>query len=204
MAFIPVPNAIKVSVEFLIGGQTVVITLSIGKTSAISPTDLVNANAAVFDFMSIDLMPLLSNQLSATKATAYDLTSSTAPANVRDYVPDIVGGVVDASIANNVAVVSSFRTANRGRSGRGRVYVPGIPNSVKASPVSVTTTFANNIGTAFINLSSRLAGVNLSHVVISRFLNNAPRNPGITQPITAIVMNTDMDSQRRRLAGRGI
>lgn len=204
MAFIPVPNAIKLTVTFTLGGQLVNLTLGLEKASAVTPSDLTAACNGGIDWASTELLPHLSNQIALTGAEAYDLSSSSAPTVKLSTASPIVGVVNAISTPANAAGVISFRTGGRGRSSRGRIYVPGFPQTAVQQGVFLDAGTVGALLDAGNKINTYFTGVPLNHVVISRYTNNAPRITGVTEPVTGIVVDNRIDSQRRRLAGRGI
>lgn len=203
MAFIPIPEAIKASIEFTIGGQVVVITLGWKKGAPIIPDDLDALNAALDDWVSTHLFNVYSDDMSAIKAVSTDLTSESAPSRDRVFSPSIPGAQTGANVPQNVAAVISFITGQRGRSYRGRNYIPGIPVDAQPTTGVMTSTFANGILTAYAGLADVESATGLTHAVLSRFHNKAPRTTGVATPVTGYVVNFNLDSQRRRLPGRG-
>jgi len=104
----------------------------------------------------------------------------------------------------NCAHCVSFRTANRGRSGRGRNYVMGLSDS-EAAASAIQTTRLNldvNAYAALVGAGTFVAG--LQFCVVSRYSGGAPRSVALIQPITSVLsVDATIDSQRRRLPGRG-
>lgn len=203
MAFIPVPNTMKLVFEWLIAGQIVAVTISVEKASAVTPTDLQNAALTLEDWWTATGRPFQTAQSSLVRTTATDLTSSTGSVYDNPITPT-AGTAAGTAAPNNVALVSSFKTANRGRSYRGRAYWPCIPTSQLVNPVTVQTAYAADLATAVGTLLTDLETQGYTPVIVSRQENNVVRTTGVTTPITAIEVETNLDSQRRRLAGRGI
>ena len=115
------------------------------------------------------------------------------------------GGVDGESMSNNVNPCISFRTATAGRSFRGRNYIPGISVS-DVDGNMIDTAWALALQAAYLGLTS--AGAfdpePFNWVVASFFLNGAPRGSAVGTIITnAIFTDLVVDSQRRRLPGRG-
>lgn len=204
MAFIPVPNAVKVVITFSLAGQLVNLTLGLEKASAVSVSDLETAATGTQDWAVNELLPWLSSQLTLTGMEAYDLSSASAPVVAYSLATPHAGSAASPSLPNNAAAVISFRTDQRGRSARGRMYVPGIPQNVQASATTLGTAFVAALTQAGADINSYLTSVPFTHVVISRYTNNAPRAVGTTEAVTSVVMDNKIDSQRRRLSGRGI
>ena len=108
------------------------------------------------------------------------------------------------SAPNNVAATVSLRTAQRGRSGHGRNFVPGIPNSV-ITLNALDADFINNLLAAYFELvgaGSFVAGWQL--VVLSRQTGGLLRANGIGIPVTNVEMVTNtVRSMRSREVGHG-
>lgn len=200
MAFIPTVNAIKIVIIGTLAGQQVVIDITIGTPAAVSLADLDDAADAIEDWLTTELMPDLTASYVINEIKAYDLSSSIAP--VVSHFVSIAGSQAIPGVANNTALVASFRTDNRGRSGRGRNYVAGMINNV-GDTVSTTLTRAGLIATDYANLNSYLTPLGMEHIVISQYTGGSPRVSGLKQPVTEYIVNIDYDSQRKRLAGRG-
>lgn len=116
------------------------------------------------------------------------------------------GGVGGGVAPNNVSFAVSFRTAVGGRGGRGRNYVPGIPNQALSGNI-ITSDFITN----YINAYSALlpAGATVpdpwAWVIVHRFENGVPLAAGLPIVVEAVVATDNVvDSQRRRLPGRGV
>jgi hypothetical protein len=109
----------------------------------------------------------------------------------------------------NVSLAVSFRTAGRGRSSRGRNYFVGFVDDQVTGNV-VNNSDAVDIRNAYAALIAAAATANVSWVVVSRFSGvdadgkPIPRAAGVTSLINAVsLVDNDVDSQRRRLNGRG-
>lgn len=198
MAFIPTVGAIELIVHFTIGGLPCSITLTLG-TGGTPPTstELEDAALVVNGWATGTLGDFLSDDLAFTGVTAYDLTSSTSPIFTVTNGPPIPGAVPDPPISGNTSIVASMRTANRGRSSRGRNYVTGVPNSAKLDPFHVLTTFATDMLGAYIAGLVAFATGGFTWSVNSKYTNNAARTTGLMQPIEAFVVDNEIDSKDR-------
>lgn len=117
--------------------------------------------------------------------------------------PPTVGRRTGASEAGNVSLTMSERTGLAGRAHRGRIYIPAVgevdvPSSDIASSALVTL-----LGTAIANL---IFGFTTSEGVLGIFhrpqLLPHPLDNKIDN-VTSYVIEDIIDSQRRRLPGRG-
>jgi hypothetical protein len=125
---------------------------------------------------------------------------------------DGVNGEVSGDILpNNSSVCVSFRTGFSGRSRRGRNYVPGIPIGARDGVNTITQAYATAVTEAYTALIDSEVVSNAIWVIASRFSGvdpdtkrPIPRTEGVTTGVSAVVV-TDLilDSQRRRLPGRG-
>lgn len=110
----------------------------------------------------------------------------------------------------NVTMSVSFRTALRGRSFRGRNYVAGLTEDQVAGNIFISTLSAS-WKAAYEAIAAAIASTGWTWVVVSRFSGvdavtkePIPRAAGVTTPVLSVIVVDDfVDSQRRRLAGRG-
>lgn len=103
----------------------------------------------------------------------------------------------------NVARVVSLRTAKRGRSYRGRVYLSGTPDTVIETMNTIDATHAANLVSGFNALATLLDGHGFDVVVASKQHNGVETNPAEVNEVIAFAVDVLVDSQRRRLTGRG-
>lgn len=204
MAFIPTPFVIKVALRMtLAGSQQGINTLWFkNDTDAAWTAGERSAFASLLQtWWTNNIAPLVSASVRLEGIDLVNQDTANAPATQIS----IAGGVTGAAgvaFALNTALVASWRTDLRGRSFRGRFYTPGIPTAVRFDDGTITTAFAGQLATAFgILISPGLTGGVLS--VVSHFANNAARGQGLVTPVTAVIVETLLDSMRRRLIGRG-
>jgi len=201
LAFIPTINCIKIVIIGDLLGQQVVIDITIGTPTAPSISDLDDAADAIEDWLTTELLPELTTSLLVEEIKAYDMTSSISP--VVSHFVSLAGSVAAPAVPNNVALVASFRTDNRGRSGRGRNYLAGLQNTI-GDTLKTSVGKAAAIAVAYANLNSFLAPLGFEHIVVSNFTGGAARAAGLKQDVVEYIVNVDYDSQRRRQAGRGL
>jgi hypothetical protein len=133
-----------------------------------------------------------------------DLSSKTAPtATVTTGLP-AQASVAQNSLPNNSAACISFRSAGRGRSSRGRNYIPAIS---EASVIgnSISAALQANLVAGYEDLMDAATYTDdWTWIVYSRFENGLPRAEALIAPVDAVVFTDNIiDSQRRRLPGRG-
>lgn len=211
MPFVPVPNTALIEVVYEWDDQIVENTLYYKNTSTPGLTELAALTDAIRAYIVDQLLPALTSaiQLVRVVGTLLDVVDGLQVFSTTDLP---IAGAGGSGVPNNVALCVSFKTANRGRSARGRNFIPGLPVA------GVTNnTVGSTLRTAFETAYTGLIGIGgddgWSMVVVSRFSGftivdgkkvPTPRTEGITYDITnTTIIDPTVDSQRRRLPGRG-
>jgi len=205
MAFIPIPDTVLCQLVGRIDGQQTINDLYFTNTTpGVTLAEVTDLAEAVSSWYVSSMLTLLSSAFSLERIHARDLTSQ-ASFSVDVNSGPAPGSSGGAFVPNNVAPCISFRTAFAGRSGRGRNYIPGVPQPV----VDGNTLTPGFIADATAAYGSLLPGEGLVPagwvwVVASRYTLGAPRPAGITYPVQSVIFTDNIvDSQRRRLPGRG-
>ena len=202
MAFIPATNCVRVVVEGLLDGQELanVYHVDVGATVT---TVIMNAIIDEFEtWLTDELLPNVSEDYEVTAITARDLTTITGALIERPQDPFLAGGQAAGALPNNVALCTTWFTSLAGRSYRGRTYVAGLDETnVTLSRILSGTAAA--FATVMVELVNMIAAIGYDLVVASFYTALAPRVSAVLTPIIAAGVNTVMDSQRRRLPGRG-
>lgn len=145
-----------------------------------------------------------SNQITCIGVECRDISVQDSFVVAVAAIPPIQGGGNTPVLPANVTLAVSLRTPFAGRSFRGRTYWIGLPEgSVTGDFVNASS--AQNILTAVRALIDVVPQpLNAQLVVVSRFANGQPRAVGVATPVTsAILVDTRVDTQRRRLVGVG-
>jgi len=204
MAFIPVPSVAKAALVYTFTGQQVVNTLYFRQDSAWGTDDLTLLAESLVDWHLSHLKAVLSANIGLTAVECTDLSSENGAVITEVVNPIEYGSLSGASAPANVAAVVTFRTALRGRSFRGRNYVGGLAMSQLGNAVDLDGAAVTAILAAYSLLSEVETATSATHVVVSRYHAGAARSEGIGTTVSAYTMDAHVDSQRRRLAGRGI
>lgn len=203
MSFIPIPKAVRVSFEFLFAGQTVVFTITIGKNTDWTAGQMDTLADDMFNWYTDNLKGALNDSIVLKNINVLDQASDTGPSVNSPITSGGAGTKTGVALPNNCAMCVSFGSALRGRSFRGRAYVAGIDNDDRDDEVTFTTAIATAIAGAFGVINSYMTVSGAYHAIPSRFHANAPRTTGVITPVSTVRVDTAIDSQRRRLAGRG-
>lgn len=204
MAFISAINTVKVVLEQLFGTSELANIVYFLKSGGWSEAEMTALLDDVETWWITYMQPYLGNALSLTGLTATDMSSATGPVVTKAVSPAEVGAGTSDPQAANVTAVITFRTAGRGRSSRGRNYIPGLTQDVMDSVTDVLAGWCGYMIDAYEAFSDVEVANTCTHVVASFYHEKAPRATALLQPVTGYTMDTAVDSQRRRLRGRGI
>lgn len=203
MAFIPVAHTIEAVLQWLMGGQQMVNTMWFEKGSAWTEEQMADFVDDLIAWAVANLLPILSDSITLVGAKASDKSVEGGGTAEKAVTGSNTGSITGPTAPNNACGVVTFRTALTGRSYRGRNYISGISGSDLASSVALDSSIVADLLDAYDALSGVETANSCEHVVVSFFHAGSPRAAGVTTPITEYTMDTYVDSQRRRLAGRG-
>lgn len=212
MPFVPVPNTIQVNIVFEMDSQEVENTIYYEKSTGVDLTDISAFTEELNAYIVAELLPFLGNTIKLIRLVSILLDAADSLLYISTTGLPATGGAAGAAAPNNVALCMSLRTANRGRSFRGRNFIAGIPKDL----ITENTVGSGSVA-AYTDYYEGLIGLGgddgWAQVVVSRFSGYTivdgkkkptPRVTGITTPVTAAyVVDPTVDSQRRRLPGRG-
>jgi hypothetical protein len=203
MAFIPAENTAKMELVFTDQGETVENVFHVLLDHQPDKDDLTLIAIAMRDWWDVELQGLVTGSVSLVRILGRDLTVEDGQAIEFTAGLPLVGGGA-GPLPNNVTVVVKWSTGFAGRSFRGRTYHVGLPgNQLDTNTNSITAAHGIALDTAYELLIDAMQSSGWSLVVASFFHDGAPRAAAVLTPIEAAFINLDIDSQRRRLKGRG-
>lgn len=198
------PLAIQVEMRYTQDGQAVENTLYFLAPVAPGVDDLNELGASLFTWYTAAIRPLQGNTVNLNEIYLRSLAGAVA-AEYTTVVPQPSPGTrIGTPLPNNVTLAVSFRTGTTGRSARGRNYILGLVESdVDFNEVGGPVT--EDWQDAYNELTTAGGAVpGYTWIVYSRRTAGAPRPTGVAFTIvTATIVNNIVDSQRRRLPGRG-
>lgn len=203
MPYVPVPNVAQLEFTYVWQAQRCQNVLHYFNEVNWTPELLLGlANAAVVEW-NTNVKPRCVGALALVEVKATDLESQTGPVAFANTGLPITGTLSGVSVPNNVTVAITKRTASRGRSFRGRIFHPGLAQTDITSNTIVGGALTAILA-AWTPLMTISDGVNpCEMVVVSRFQNGAPLGTGESTVVTGLTSDGVVDSQRRRLPGRG-
>ena len=205
MDYIPVPNTVQLELIQSWQGQVVENVLHYVKASPWNSDQMTELAEEAKEQFNATILTQLTSTLQLTMIRVTDLSSQTG--SVVNYGTGLpaAGPQGSPSLPNNVAVVFTKRTELRGRSFRGRIYQPGLVEGAVVAN-SVTNPTLQNLRNGWDGmrlLTLTIAVDEALMVVVSRYADKAPRVTGVATLVSAITTDGVIDSQRRRLPGRG-
>lgn len=203
MPFIPVPGVVQLESVYSMAGQTVENVFHYQTPGPIAAEEMMELALKWIDQWNTYMKPYIPTEVSLTAVKVTDLDTATSPAITASAGLPLAGTQNGVLLPNSVSLCITKRTALRGRSQRGRIYWPGLgETNVTNNVVSAALVSAIIAGLENMKVVPTLTGNN-EMVVVSRFTANAPRASGIFTPVTNFTSDGVVDSQRRRLPGRG-
>ena len=204
LPFIPFLDCAEVVIRGVNSATAAYVTFGAKYVSAPALSDLDALGAIVQAWIQSDLLPNVCNTYAAHDVLVTGLTSATDPSSSTAVTPPEDGQVVSTAVSNQDALVMTMNTALRGRSYRGRVYIPALPASARVNGTLWTTAVIAVWNAAWGTLQSNMLTGGWTLSVLSRQNNNVRRTTGVATPVTTILGRQPIGTQRRRIIGRGI
>jgi len=202
MPFVPTPNVAQVQMRYTYQGQQVMNTLYFDFGAGFDTTQMQALASFLVGSYASETAPESPASLILREVQVTDWTTETSPSITYNTGLPLIGGTGQPAAPSNVSLTVSFRTEGRGRSSRGRNYLLGIQEAEVDNNV-VGSAFSNR-WTSFLNTLIDPGPPECIWVVVSTIEDGLPRAAGLVQPVSTFVfVDMTVDSQRRRLPGRG-
>ena len=201
--FIPAPNTARVRMVYLLDGQTVMNVFYFLASAPMVYSDLTNLASEVLSAWQAQLKPQQPEELTLSYIEATSLDAADAFQYVLPVNEAGTNGT-SAVLPNNVTLSISFKTGVTGRSNRGRMYwlqlAEGQVVKSTVSPIFLAT-LMTKIEDFFDAIET---GTSTFHSIVSYCNDGTWRTTASVLPVESYVtVDTNIDSQRRRLPGRG-
>jgi len=198
MAFVPGIDQFSVRWDFTLNGDGASIGMYVLDDDPLTPGRIDTLATLSDDWMTLDVLPSLSNEALYNGVTVYDLNTVTSPVRSIQKSPAVAGGVATPCAPNNAAVVVTFKTAGRGRSSRGRIYFVGLGEAnIQQNQWDALTAAA--VADWIVDFQTRALAANFTHIVSSSILEGSERTERLAQTVTEVVGKTKVGTQRRRI-----
>lgn len=204
LPFIPFLDCAEVVVQGVNSATAAYLTMGFKFGGSIGSGDLDALLAIIEDWYHASVQPNITAEAAFNSAKATDLTTATGPISNLTFTGPNDGSASGAGVSNQDAMCVTFNTAKRGRSYRGRNYVPALPVGARVNGTLWTGTVAGVWTATYDDLKIRTLAGGWTHVVLSRQEGSIRRTVGVATPVTSYRANTPIATQRRRIIGRGI
>ena len=207
MAYQPVAATALVELVYQVGTTIQENTLYFRHAATSwTPVELTTLGNEMAAWWEASIAPLASIDVSLVRVDVTDLSEQFGSKVVIPLDPAVPGEASTDRLPSNVSMAVTFTTGKRGRAFRGRNFVVGLvegqvnDDQVNGSAVSLYLAAYNAL---LVGGSSQ--PTDATWVVVSRVVNQVVQMPtALTNPVLAAVVADDIvDSQRRRLPGRG-
>lgn len=204
MPFVPAPNVAMVEFRCSRNGQNVENRIMVNMLAEPTAADMSDLSVAAWNWWELDHADMLPGDVGLREVVVTSQHTVDGPQVT--YAPDTTttGNVGGFALPNEVSYCISLRSANRGRSARGRWYMLGLADGQLADTNNVTSAYAT---AAAASLQALVTAINASWqaVIVSYRSAGVPRPGGpVYFPIVnAVTVDTVLDSMRKRKPGVG-
>lgn len=204
MAPVYTPNTVRACMLYSLNGEQAcnIFHFDLGE----EPTTALLTQVAemLFDWYSAEVRPL---QHAGTILGAIEVRDISGPDEdgiVYTFGLPLAGTSGASSLPNNATVAIKNATGLTGRSRRGRNYFIGLGTTqLQTGSQLLTSTFQIALQDAWQALVDAAVTAGFEWVVNSTISGGVPRVTGVNTPVTSVQVEGTVDSQRRRLPGRG-
>lgn len=205
MAFVPAPNIVQCEIRALLDGQHVENRFYVNCLHEPTTADLNTIANALSGVVSTDWVPLLPLSWIGNEFFLRSLHTENSP---QLTVPLPAGSFTGThgipQLPNNCTLCVSLRSSFAGRSARGRMYWQALCED-QVTLNQVLPTPAADITNAVRAIDVAMTANSFDFTIVSFINNGAPRvgGPVYFSINSVLIVDTVIDSQRRRLPGRG-
>lgn len=203
MAFVSFPTACQLEARFIYDGQHVENVHHFDTATTLWTAESMNDLAERYRLLwDGSFKPYAPPTLSLESIVVRSLSTSSSPAVEYTTSLPIAGTNAGPQLPNNVTYAVKWTTGLSGRSYRGRTYHIGL-NESQVIGNNLDGTYRIAMVAAYSQFPAWFAAEDAIFVIASRVSDGAERSPGITTPVVGCTIDPVIDSQRRRLPGRG-
>jgi hypothetical protein len=204
--FIPAPNCAQVALYYSSNGVTCVNVFNVSKGSTYSAADLVALRGVVDSWDNVTWKGSRATACSLFRIKCKALDTNSSPVDDYYLVTPRAGTIASGLMSGNVTLAFKLATARAGRSYRGRWYLVGITAANLGVTANQYNVASANAIVGWLNLlRTNLLAAGHTLGVLSYATDKAWRATAHFEPATNfVIVDYNIDSQRRRLTGRGI
>jgi len=203
MPFVPSPQISQIDIRYVLLGQKVQNTIYARTPAAVGDSIAEDFAALIDAAFTTSVKGIVPTAMALTEVNVIDLSEVDSWARTVPITPPNQGTASGPALPSSNTLALSFRTNARGRSARGRNFLIGLTegsvvgNTVEQFWIDGWVGFYQQIYDGLLTLTCE-------HVVLSRISDGVERPSGVSYAVTDyVVTDSVVDSQRRRLPGRG-
>lgn len=201
MAFISFANVVYVELIYNIFQQTCQNTLYFVNAGDMTVQRLDALIAELAGWYATEMEPLVSDSLTLAEITARDMTTEFSIQSAQSFAQ--VGNLTSPALPLNVTAAIKFNTGYVGRRNRGRNFLVGLTEG-QVTGNELISTVADDFIDAYEEMFALTEAIDFVHCVASRAgVNPTTGGEGAWKYVNSYSMDLFIDSQRRRLSGRG-
>jgi len=201
MAFIAVPNAAKAVVRFSAPQGFWTNTFWFQRED-FSAANLETLSVVVGASWGAQIKAAIASQHSYVETVCYDMRAADGPIAQDSDGAGTGGDTATGAIPISAAMVLTLYTGNRGRSGRGRVYVTGFTES-KWTTTGYEAASISAVEAACTTMRLDALAEGWTLCVCSRQINGAVRAIPFMQPVSTFEVRSGREGTQRRRVHRG-
>lgn len=202
MPFVPFLNTAQVEMRYQWDSQHVANIFHVRSDDSLTPAVLNDIATAFRGWHEASLRQWQGNTVALREVAVRDLTTPSSIGVLLGVLANNIGTGTTETLPNNCTVAIKWGTGFTGRSYRGRTYHIGLTENMVAQN-RLTQVVLDGLEIAYSAVPYLDDSPVLKLVVASRTANGQPRQVGLTTVITGPAIDPVLDSQRRRLPGRG-
>lgn len=203
MLFSPTLNTVKIEMVYSIGTGIAENVYHVNTGEAITPTHLETIVNVFAEWQTQHARALQAAEVKMFKIKATDISQQNG--YYLEWAPTSLiydGSRVSPILPMNVTAAIKCNSGHAGRSYRGRVFWIGLTEDAVVGD-GIASTVVDGLILCLGQLKSRVEALGYSLGVVSYFQDHQQRPLGLFTPFTFFTMDAVVDSQRRRLSGRG-
>lgn len=202
MPFVPAPNCVQVELRWTLDSQKCENRFFVDMTEPPSVENMTALSAVVAGWVENEYAPIVNGAITFTEALYTDWTTQLGVQLTQPL--SLVGGTSGTMLPNESSFCVSLRTGFRGRSARGRWYMPPPDQAARLGINTLTTTYVGLAAGALSTLIDNIIGGGWFMSVVQFRSNNVKLTTGVVRRFShALAVDNLLDSQRRRKPGNG-
>jgi len=203
MPFVPTTGGVRISMDYEVEGQQCANVFHVRADTPSDVSTLEGITTVFYNWWNTNVKPKQHSACVLERIVATNLDDISGPQFIRTAGLPASGTNGSAALSNNVTIATTLTTSRIGRSFRGRSYWCGLTPDDLLDVNHITLAAAAALSAAFDLLIEALATNGTPLAILSLVANGAPRSEGVLTNVTAVHTDNTIDSQRRRLPGRG-